>query len=269
MTIEETRRCNILNFQLVAEYYGIQSAQLIEYYHELLEDKQFLSGINDQIRTARNSFNFTKGLFHQERLASVDWFAYQRILLYTLIRLRQPSVCFETGVLYGGNTAFILNALYKNGGGRLISIDLPAAQIPQKPDLVRHSRVGDSELLPEGLKAGFIIPEYLKAAWEFIEGNSLDILAKLNGSYSFFCHDSEHSRAFVLQELGRAIKGLEPGGTILADDIDWSNGFMEFCVINKLYPLFLTDNGKDGLRVRTGIVRLDHPFNNKTETTGI
>ena len=180
-----------------------------------------------------------------------------------------PEVCVETGVLYGGNTAFMLNALHKNGHGRLISIDLPASEVTQVHGYVRHSKVGENESLPVGLEAGFMIPEYLKQRWEFIEGDSLKVLPKINRPYSFFCHDSEHSRDFVLKELDLAKQGIDPRGTMLLDDIDWSNGFFEFCVVHKLYPLLLTDNGKDGLRVRTGIVRLDHPFNRKAETTGI
>ena len=271
MTIEETRRYNMLSLSLVAGYFRTRPEELVQLYMELLEDKRFLDELNAQIQTARKESHYTKGLFRHESLSSVDWFANQRILLYVLIRFLRPEVCVETGVLYGGNTAFMLNALQRNGHGRLISIDLPASEITQVHGYVRHSKVGDSELLPEGLKAGFIIPEYLKSNWEFIEGDSLQVLGsgRINHPYSLFCHDSEHSREFVLKELELAKQGLSPDGTIVADDIDWSNGFFEFCVIHKLHPLLLTDNGKDGLRVRTGIVRLDHPFNRKAETTGI
>jgi len=269
MTIEESRRFNTLNLQLVADYFHVQPNRLLGFYNELLGDKHFLDELNAKIRKTRVDFNYQRGLFRHASISSVDWFAGQRIVLYVLIRLLQPEICVETGVFYGGNTAFMLNALHKNGYGRLISMDLPALQIAQKGMFVRHSKVGDSEFLPEGLTAGFIIPDYLKDRWEFFEEDSLKILENINCSYSFFCHDSEHSREFMLRELELARRGLTPGGSILADDIDWSNGFYEFCVTGKLYPLCLPDNGKGGLRVRTGIVRLDHPFNGQPETTGL
>jgi len=55
---------------------------------------------------------------------------------------------------------------------------------------------------------------------------------------------------------------------MFADDINWSNGFLEFAVKHKLYPLLLTDNGKLNLLVRLGLIRLDHPNNGKYDVTG-
>ena len=49
------------------------------------------------------------------------------------------------------------------------------------------------------------------------------------------------------------------------DDLDWSNGFYGFCVEKKIYPLIITDNGKSGLRARTGIVKLEHPLEKRVE----
>jgi len=132
----------------------------------------------------------------------------------------------------------------------------------------RHERVGDSEMIPQGLKPGFIIPNYLKDRWELIEDDSLHALKEMKDDFSFFSHDSEHSRDFVLKELEYARLKMPENGTIFADDIWWSNGFFEFCVKYKYYPLLLTDNGKFGLRVRLGLIRLDHPDRGKKHVTG-
>jgi len=267
LTIEETRRCNLLTLQQLATYFRVPVEELSRLYDELLEDQPFLEGLNMRLQRAR-ALGYTKGLFRHERLSSIDWFASQRVVLYVLTRLLRPSLCVETGVLYGGNTAFLLNGLHRNGTGRLISVDLLAASVPVTSTQPRHSLVGDSEVLPDGLAVGFLIPDYLKKQWDLRPGDSLQVLRKLEGPYELFCHDSEHSQAFVLEELGLARQRLTSHGVILVDDIDWSNGFFEFCVRHKLHPLCLTDNGKDGLRVRTGVVRLDHPFNGLVETTG-
>ncbi|MBI4576889.1 MAG: class I SAM-dependent methyltransferase [Planctomycetes bacterium] len=267
MGIEETRRCNVMNLHRVADYFQSPAEEWVALYEELLADAPFLDGLNEQIRIARSDFQYTRGLFAMERLDTVDWCAFQRVLLYALIRRRRPARVVETGVLYGGNTAFMLDALHQNGEGQLVSIDLPAARI-RPEDCSRHSSVGDLEDLPPGLRPGFLVPDYLRGRWTFIEGDSLKTLGAVPRPYSLFCHDSEHSHDFVRRELGLARSGLSPDGVLVADDVDWSNGFAEFCVTNRLHPLYLTDNGKAGLRVRTGVVRLDHPWNGRAETTG-
>ena len=55
---------------------------------------------------------------------------------------------------------------------------------------------------------------------------------------------------------------MSESGFALVDDIDWSNGFYNFSLKYNLYPLLLTDNGKDNLRVRTGIISKSHRYNN-------
>jgi hypothetical protein len=171
----------------------------------------------------------------------------------------------ETGVYYGGNSAFILNALHHNGAGTLISIDLPDSRIRQSgtasPDLARHPLVGDSELYDERLSPGFIIPDYLRSRWTFIEGNSLAIIPTLTATFDFYIHDSDHSFDFVARELDLARQRMSAAGTIVVDDINWSNAFFKFCVDNRYHPLCLTDNGKDDLNVRTGLVFLQHSDN--------
>jgi cephalosporin hydroxylase len=254
--IDVSHKCNLLSLELIAKYYDVEYAEVKAYYHELEDDVVFLNALNERMDASRKLYS--KGLFSHGKISSIDWFANQRIIQYVLIRLLKPDIAVETGVFYGGTTAFILNALRKNKSGRLISIDLSSNELADN-SFERHDNVGDSEIVPEGLKTGFIIPQYLKERWEFIEGNSLDVLKRIKGPFTFFSHDSEHSYRFVLSEL-ELVKSIMPiSSTIMADDIDWSNGFIEFCVNNKLYPLFLTDNGKDGLNVRLGLVRLDHP----------
>ena len=264
MDIRDSHICNLLSLQLLAEYYGVEYAQLESFYKELEGDFDFLNALNAKIDGSRKIYS--KGLFGRGRIDSVDWFANQRITLYVLIRLLKPELAVETGVFYGGTTAFILNALHKNKKGRLISIDLPAVDL-EKISFRRHPKVGDSELLPGGLKAGFIIPDYLKYNWQFREQESLNAIKDIRETFTFFSHDSEHRRDYMLKELELAKSKMPANATIMADDINWSNGFIEFCVNNKLCPLFLTDNGKEGLKVRLGIVRFDHPHICKDDIT--
>ena len=55
---------------------------------------------------------------------------------------------------------------------------------------------------------------------------------------------------------------------MIVDDLDWSNSFFKYCSELRLYPHLAPDNGKDNLIVRTGIVRLDHPYNGHPAITG-
>lgn len=169
----------------------------------------------------------------------------------------------------------MLNALHKNGAGKLISIDLPDSKIKalkkEVAQEVRHSRhpaVGESEFYDSSLSPGFIIPDYLKKYWNFIEGSSLDVIPTLNEKFDFYIHDSDHSYDFVNAEMKLAIKKMHNHGTLLVDDINWSNAFFKVCSEQHYYPLCLTDNGKLNLEVRTGLIYLNHPNNNVQSITG-
>ena len=265
MDITISNICNLLSLRLIADYYGVDYRELEGYYRELTVDSHFLTAVNARIDACRDLY--PKGLFLHRDIDSVDWFGNQRVALYVLIRLLKPKMCLETGVFYGGTSAFILNALARNKEGRLISIDLPGNEL-EKNRVKRHDKVGDSEIIPEGLETGFIIPEFLKDRWKLITGDSLEVLKGIKEQFSFYAHDSEHSYGFVIQEMELARSKMSKDGTMFADDINWSNGFLEFAVKHKLYPLLLTDNGKFNLLVRLGLIRLDHPNNGKHDVTG-
>ena len=257
------RTMNNMSLEVLASYLQINVRELDKLYQELLEDQIFLRELNEQIQNAR--LYFRKGIFRHENLDSIDWMAIQRILLYILIRLYRPSLCLETGVFYGGTTCFILNALRKNGHGRLISIDYQADYIEPES---RHYLVGDSESIPKELDVGFLVHQAQKERWELIRGNSLLEIPKISGQIDFYNHDSDHAFDFIKQEMNLVWEKLTQNAIIMADDLDWSNGFYSFCVDKKLYPLIITDNGKAGIKARTGIVTLNHPFRKHKDITG-
>lgn len=263
MKPELCRELNKMSLELLAHYLGKEAYTIHYYYQELLNDTQFLGELNEQIKEVRKYYQ--KGVFKHNQLESVDWMSIQRIILYILVRLYEPMVCLETGVFYGGNTSFILNALRKNGSGKLISIDLPASDINKE---LRHHLVEDNEDIPNGLDTGFIIHDNLKERWNIIRGDSLVEIPKMNEKVDLYIHDSEHSFSFVIDEMNLVWDKLNNNAIILADDIDWSNGFFSFCLDKKLYPLIITDNGKSGLRARTGIVKLDHQSSEQKDVVG-
>ncbi len=271
MTIRDTRDANLWNLQRLAAFLSVEPHTLIGYYREVLDDARLLEGLNQQMRRIRDAHGFDKAIFARDQVDSADWFAFERILIYVLVRHLRPTRCLETGVYYGGNSAFLLAALHRNGEGCLTSIDLPDSTIRRNADdytAARHPLVGDSELYDERLRPGFIIPSYLKDRWELVQGDSLVEIPKRSDVFDFYVHDSDHAMEFQHDELTAALACLSASATIVADDIDWSNGFLAFCVEQRLRPIMFTDNGKDNLRVRTGVVKLDHPDNRVRAFTG-
>jgi len=272
MDISETRRCNLWNLNKLADYLSVERDVLKAYYDEILQDQVFLAELNARVRFVRQEHGFTLGIFAREQIDSVDWFAFERILLYVLVRYLRPSSSLETGVFYGGNTAFLLAALKQNGHGKLVSVDLPDSVIRQagtSDDYPRHPLVGDSEFYDQPLQPGFIVPVRLKDRWELVEGDSLVEIPRRSEMFDLYIHDSDHSMAFLRAELALAHERLRSDATIVVDDIDWSNGFFEFCVERRLKPVLFTDNGKDDLRVRIGIAKLDHGDNSVPAFTGL
>ena len=268
MNIEESKICNKMSLRQLEKYLALDEGMLNAYYEELSDDHTFLTKLNEQKSYIKEQFGFCKGLFGVDDFDCVDWYAFERILMYVLVRHLQPNHVLETGVYYGGNTAFILNAMHKNGKGHLISIDYPASTIAKTVDNLRHPEVGDSEQYESDLTPGFLVPDYLRKSWELIIGDSHQVIPKLDKVFDIYLHDSEHSYDFVCKEIELAQKLLSPSGLIIVDDIDWSNGFYNHCCLHALYPLLLTDNGKDELRVRTGLVALDHPKNKLSSYVG-
>jgi len=257
------RQLNLMSLDQLAQYLGEDITTINSFYQEILNDTVFLDAVNTKINQVRTLY--PKGICAHEQLDSVDWFAIQRIILYVIIRLYHPVRCLETGVFYGGNSSFILHALHKNGQGELISIDLPGQEVDQKG---RHHMVGNSEYIPAGLDIGFLIPDYLKDRWTLVRGDSHQEIPRLQGSFDFYMHDSEHSYEFLKKEMSLVWDKLTPNAVVMADDLDWSNGFFSVCDERHLYPLIITDNGKNGLRARTGIIKRDHPFHHRTDVVG-
>jgi predicted O-methyltransferase YrrM len=133
---------------------------------------------------------------------------------YCLVRHLRPERVVETGVAHGVTTRFILEALARNGSGRLWSIDLP-------PLIDRHLET----------EVGVAVPERLRGRWKLIRGSSRQRLRPLLtalGTIDVFVHDSMHTTRNVQFELSQAWPALTPGGVVIADDIDFNRGFGTF-----------------------------------------
>ena len=131
-------------------------------------------------------------------------------LCYLSCRLVEPDVAVETGVAYGVSSAFLLQALDENGRGTLHSVDLP----PLRKEYERHW--------------GVAVPDALRARWRLHRGSSRRILPHLlqtTGPLDLFVHDSLHTRRNMRREFDAAWPYLQPGGILLADDVERNRAF--------------------------------------------
>lgn len=149
--------------------------------------------------------------------------------LYALIRLRRPEVVVETGVCNGVSSAVMLEALKRNGDGRLYSIDLPEHSETSYPEgTFWEGKMGAA--VPKGREPGWVVPDALRERWELTLGRTQDelepLLARL-GEIDFFLHDSEHSYECMSFELRAARARLRPGGILASDDTNWNRAFQE------------------------------------------
>lgn len=120
----------------------------------------------------------------------------ERLLLYSMVFAKAPRRCLEIGVMHGGSSRIIRQALEDLGQGRLISVD-PAPQLD-----FDWSTISD--------RATLIIdysPEALKKA-----------MTEAGGRFDFVFVDGDHSYRAIQRDLKGLIDVTEPGAIILMHD---------------------------------------------------
>lgn len=147
-------------------------------------------------------------------------------IIYFLVRKTKPKTIVETGVFDGISSAFILQALQKNRGGYLYSIDLPA-----KKELLGSTDEMVEKTLPYAKNPGWIVPFPLKKRWKLLLGSSqkhLTPLLKRLKKIDIFIHDSMHTDSYMTWEYETAWKALTIGGFMCSDDIHIGKAFWQF-----------------------------------------
>ena len=146
--------------------------------------------------------------------------------VWCLVRHLRPVDVVETGVAHGFTSRFILEALARNGQGRLSSIDKP----PLDPAMQAQ--------------IGIAVADRFADRWTLIAGSSRNklpgLLAKL-GRLDLFVHDSLHTERNVRFEADRAFAKLKPGGVLVIDDIDSNGGYASFVQDKKGFYSFVCE----------------------------
>jgi Methyltransferase domain len=134
--------------------------------------------------------------------------------VWCLARHLRPANVVETGVARGITTRFLLEAIERNGSGRLWSIDLP-------PLL-------DRELRSQTAAA---IPERCRKHWQYVEGSSRRRLPPLLADLDvidLFVHDSIHTGRNLRFELDRVLAVLGARGAVVSDDVHMNAAFQDY-----------------------------------------
>jgi len=150
-------------------------------------------------------------------------------IVWVLTRHLKPLKIVETGVARGISSAFILDALHKNGEGHLWSIDLPPIR--------RGWRV----------EIGSAVPERLWSRWTYIRGSSRralpPLLEDLDGA-DMFVHDGLHTAETMTFEFHQVWPYLAKNGVLIADDVNENSAFLNFSRRVGREPLIMTEPEK-------------------------
>lgn len=154
--------------------------------------------------------------------------------IWCCVRVFQPDIVVETGVSHGHSSRNILDAMYRNGKGKLFSIDLPNKDT--NPD---YNFKGPSA------ETGWAVPPEYRDRWELILGDArteLPTLLKGLGKIDIFFHDSDHSYEHMLFEFETVFPHLAKSGILLSDDVDKNEAFSEFTLMHAL-PMHCFNKG--------------------------
>jgi hypothetical protein len=161
--------------------------------------------------------------------------------LWCLVRHLRPPRVVETGVARGITTRILLEALDRNGTGRLWSIDLPLVRTPW------HDQTAAA------------VPDSRHPRWTYVRGSSRrrlpGLLAELGG-IDIFVHDSAHTEANMRFEFETAWSALRPGGALVSHDIQRNAAFADFAAAVSEEPLYARYGEGTGL---VGVLVKDAP----------
>lgn len=179
---------------------------------------------------------------HAEFLSALaDWklgqlYDWEAQALYALLRASRPKTVIETGVCSGVSSYAILRALRDNGGGRLISIDMPDYEKVYLPAL----GLPPGALIPEGKQPGFTVPNALRAGWDLRLGLAQELLPlalREVRELDVFLHDSQHTYEHMWWEYETAWTHLRAGGLLLSDDVFQNRAFPDFAARVERKPI--------------------------------
>jgi hypothetical protein len=153
-------------------------------------------------------------------------------VLWMVARHTRPEQVVETGVARGVSSAYLLDALDRNGAGHLWSIDLPPVRPGWRVDV------------------GSAVPDRLRPRWTYVRGASrrhLPRLVERIGDVQLFVHDGMHTVENMAFELDRVWPHLGEGAVVVADDADANRAFVDFAQRVDRAPLLVAEPAKQSV----------------------
>ncbi len=146
-------------------------------------------------------------------------------LLYFITRLRKPLTVFETGVALGFSSRAFLEAISRNGQGRLFSSDFPYLRIKNPVKYI-----------------GLMVPENLRKYWElYLKGDRKNLQGMVSGNpfIDLIHYDSDKSYSGRKWALSFLKKYFRTETILIMDDIQDNSFFMDYVQKNKyLFRVF-------------------------------
>ncbi|MCI4323455.1 MAG: class I SAM-dependent methyltransferase, partial [Thermoplasmata archaeon] len=170
----------------------------------------------------------------------------QAPLLYVLVRATKPERLIETGVSSGYSARLILEALRRNGSGRLHSIGIPK---------IAHGAIDrPDEVALQQRSIGWLVTEDVRDRWSLHVGPAETLLQEVlndpsTSGLDLFLHDSLHLYDHMSAEYRAAWPHLRPGGYLLSHDIHNNPAWRDFLAVHHL-------SGDEELDRDLGIVRV-------------
>jgi hypothetical protein len=143
--------------------------------------------------------------------------------LYALVRLLRPRHVVEVGVSSGVSSAYLLQALQRNGSGTLHSVDRPQWEKPSGP-----RQKNPSWSIPRGRFSGWAVPFLLRGRWDLRIGDKAEVLPLLADeltSIDLFVYDVPHNDPKCYAEFRAVDRRFHAGSVALVDH----GGTQEIC----------------------------------------
>jgi Methyltransferase domain len=137
--------------------------------------------------------------------------------LHALVRLLHPRHVLEVGVSSGVSSAYLLNALERNGEGTLHSIDLPSR--PPRPR-TGGGPTRSSWSLPPGRDSGWAVPFKLRRRWDLRLGDKSDgipLLVEELPRIDLLVYDVPHEDRGTRREFRQLDARIPVGGVAIVD----------------------------------------------------
>jgi len=137
--------------------------------------------------------------------------------LYALTRLLRPAHVVEVGVSSGVSSAYLLQAMDRNGRGTLHSVDLPKKEATARSGARSRNA---SWSIPPGRSSGWAVPFPLRRRWDLRLGDKKEVLPLLREelpSVGLFVYDVPHTEQQAALDFAVVDRRMGVGAVAIAD----------------------------------------------------